>query len=46
MKLLGLGDVLGQWVEAYIYERVSKVHVGGEALTLLFADDVVVEAGA
>ncbi len=40
MNLRGLGDVLGRWVEAYISELISKVHVGGEALMLAFAYDV------
>ncbi len=30
MKSFGLGDVVGRWIEAYLSERASRGHVGGE----------------
>ncbi len=32
MKSFGLGDVVVCWIEAYLFGRVSSVHVGGELL--------------
>ncbi len=30
MKSFGIGDVVVRWIEAYLFERVSRVQVGGE----------------
>ncbi len=30
MKSFGIGDVVVRWIETYLFERVSRVHVGGE----------------
>ncbi len=30
MKSFGLGDVVVRWIEAYLSDRVSRVHAGGE----------------